>query len=453
MHKKSIICICYDFLPLLVPSAIKIEKLLGKLQKNWQIDALTSVKDAQTNSAMSVHFVKGWKPEYLYKLIYKLRLYKLIGLFVWPDDVIFWILPAVFKARMLIKQHKPSAIVVFMMPYGAGIVGIILKWITGLPVVLNFDDSYTCTDMNPGFVTWLHYKMSIWLEDLYVRQADAVVYVSQRNLEAVRSRQPENQYSKFYLVRYGAEPDEFSYSNVDNNASSPLFKITYIGAMVAWFEFEQNKKNYPLLRKVLTAWNQLGSYELVKLDVRSHSPVFIGKAVKQVIAQNPELQGKIKVKIYGSTYPKSLTDRVLEEQKIADVVEINGIVSHAEAIQIACQSDLLFLTLPDRPDGSPGGRISAKTYEYLMTDKPILAAVPQGENWDYLEDKPGVWLTKPTNVSTMAKVVSELAAAKFTGKELKVDRDYLRSELSYENRAQEFNHVIEQVLEKGLSRT
>lgn len=446
MQNKRILCICYDLLPLLVPSAIKIEKLFVKLQKSWQIDALTSVKNAQTNSEMSVHFVKSWKPNYLYKLIYKLKLYKLIGLFVWPDDVIFWIVPAVFKGMMLIKQHKPSAIVVFMMPYGAGIVGIILKWITGLPLVLNFDDSYTCTDMNPGFGTWFHYKMSIWLEDLYVRQADAVIYVSQRNLETVRSRQPENQYSKFYLVRYGAEPEEFTYSNVDNNASSALFKITYIGAMVAWFEFESKQKSYPWLRKLLAAWNQLGSYELVKLDMRSHSPVFIGKAVKEAIAQNPEFQGKIKVEIYGSTYPKSLTDRVLEEQGIADVVEVNGTVSHGEAIKLACQSDLLFLTLPDRPDGSPGGRISAKTYEYLMSDRHILAAVPQGENWDYLEDKPGVWLAKPTDVSVMAKIVSELATMKFTGKELKVDRYYLRSEISYENRAREFNHVIEQVL-------
>ncbi|MFB2936475.1 glycosyltransferase [Aerosakkonemataceae cyanobacterium BLCC-F154] len=449
MRNKRIICLCYDFPPLLVAGAIKIEKLLKILQKTWRIDALTSVKDGQGNSELSVHFVRKGKPEYLYKLIYKLRLYKLISLFVWPDDVIFWMLPAVLKARMLIKQHKPSAIVVFIMPYGAGIVGIILKWITGLPLVLNFDDSYTCTDMNPGFVTWFHYKMSIWLEDLYVRQADAVVYVSQRNLEAVKNRQPANQHSKFYLVRCGAEPEEFTYSNVDNNDSSQLFKITYIGAMVAWFEFEPNQKSYPWLRKLLAAWNQLGSYELVKLDMRSHSPVFIGKAVKQAIAQNPELQGKIKVEIYGSTYPKSLTDRVLESQGIADLVEVHGTVSHAEAIQIACQSDLLFLTLPDRPDGSPGGRISAKTYEYLMTDKPILAAVPQGENWDYLEDKPGVWLAKPTDVSAMAKVVSELASAKFTAKEVKIDRHYLRPELSYENRAQEFNHVIEQVLEKA----
>ena len=46
----------------------------------------------------------------------------------------------------------------------------------------------------------------------------------------------------------------------------------------------------------------------------------------------------------------------------------------------------------NRTDDTPGGRIASKTYEYLMTDRPILAAVPKGENWDYYAGKPGVWL-------------------------------------------------------------
>ena len=65
------------------------------------------------------------------------------------------------------------------------------------------------------------------------------------------------------------------------------------------------------------------------------------------------------------------------------------------------RADLLFFTLPRRPDGSRGGRISAKTYEYLLTDRPILAAVPRGENWDYLQGKPGVWLMEPDDEAAM----------------------------------------------------
>jgi glycosyltransferase involved in cell wall biosynthesis len=112
---------------------------------------------------------------------------------------------------------------------------------------------------------------------------------------------------------------------------------------------------------------------------------------------------------------------------------------------MACKADLLFLTLPARPDGSLGGRISAKTYEYLMTDRPILAAVPKGENWDYLEGKPGVWLVEPTDVAGMAKAITQLAAAKLSGKPLSFNRSELHEQLSYSTRAEEFDKILTKV--------
>jgi hypothetical protein len=107
--------------------------------------------------------------------------------------------------------------------------------------------------------------------------------------------------------------------------------------------------------------------------------------------------------------------------------------------------------LPERVDGSRGGRISAKTYEYLMTDRPILAAVPQGENWDYLADKPGVWLVDPGDRQRMTEVIAELADAKFAGRALSFDRRHLQEQLSYEARAAEFATVVRTAIERRPS--
>ena len=110
--------------------------------------------------------------------------------------------------------------------------------------------------------------------------------------------------------------------------------------------------------------------------------------------------------------------------------------------EIVWGADLLFLTLPKRMDGSRGGRISAKTYEYLATDRPILAAVPRGENWDYLSEKPGVWLVEPDDRDGMRKVIAELAGAKFSGAPGRFDRGHLHAELSYGRRARRFEAVV-----------
>ena len=79
-----------------------------------------------------------------------------------------------------------------MMPYSGGLAGIALSRLSGLPLILNLDDSPTCTDMHPHFPTRLHYRLARALEDLYVRRADAVVYVSARNLEQVQSASPSD---------------------------------------------------------------------------------------------------------------------------------------------------------------------------------------------------------------------------------------------------------------------
>lgn len=331
-----------------------------------------------------------------------------------------------------------------MMPYSLGIIGIILKWITGLPLVLNFDDSPTCDDMHPIFYSWVHYRLTLAMENFYIRQADAVIYVSQRNLNRVRDRQPQQHQSKFYLVRYGADPADFTDVPI---RSDDNFTITYTGAMAGWFEFYRTPEEQTFLRKLYQVWIKLGRYETAKLDYRSASPMFVGKAVQEILAENPKWQGKINVNIYGNLFPEYVVKRALQNENLTDIVSVFSPVPLSKSIELACQSDLLFMTLPARPFRSlPGGRISAKTYEYLMTARPILAAVSKGENSDYMEDKPGVWLVEPTDIYAMKKVIIQLASTKFSGKRLNFDRRSIHVEYSYENIAKQFNEVLKYVL-------
>jgi glycosyltransferase involved in cell wall biosynthesis len=127
---------------------------------------------------------------------------------------------------------------------------------------------------------------------------------------------------------------------------------------------------------------------------------------------------------------------------VEDVVTVTGPIPHREVTAAAAAADLLFLTLPQRRDESPGGRISAKTYEYLATDRPILAATPPGENRDYLQGRDGVWLVDPADEAGMADAIEQLAAAKFAGAPRRFDRSALRQELSYDTRAREFESVV-----------
>ncbi len=184
---------------------------------------------------------------------------------------------------------------------------------------------------------------------------------------------------------------------------------------------------------------------MVQLDHRTHSPIFVGRAVKQLLRRHPDWLGRIQIDIYGQRYPKSVTDAVLKQYGLEDIVHLHGAVPHEDALQHMVDSDLLFMALPDRVDGTPGSRISAKTYEYLMTDRPILAALPPGENRAYLQDKSGVHITEPDDVDAMANIIEDLVQSTFDGSPVRVDRSALQPTLLSETRASAFASILQDV--------
>ena len=422
--------------------------MLEKLSEQWDIAVVTEARGTRRSGRVRVEVVRSWRPRRLFAALRRLRLSKLIEIFVWPDESIFWVFPAILAGRRLVREIAPSAIVVFMMPYSAGFAGIALSRLTGLPLILTLGDSPTCTDMHPYFPTRLHYRLAKALEDFYARCADAVVYVSETNLNAVRSRHPEHAREKFHLVRNGADSAAFR----PQPTRTANFEIAYVGAMSGWWTLIEQDAPDGRLRRIYGAWTRLGRYERTALDQRTSSPAVIGHALIDAIAEHPEWAGRVSLILHGNPYPASVVARALASAGVESVVTVLDPVPHDEVAGILCRADLLFLTLPGRPDGSRGGRISAKTYEYLMTDRPILAAVPQGENWDYLADKPGVWLVDPNDQRRMKEVIAELADAKFAGRALAFDRDRLREQLSYDARAAELATVIRAGIERRLSR-
>jgi len=446
--RDALLCVSPSFSRVTTPTAIRASELLQRLSAQWQITVLTEDLGPRRSGRVRVEVVRGRRPRRLLATLRRLRLDKLLEVVVWPDESVFWVLPAILAGRRLVRETAPRAIVVFMMPYSAGLAGIALSWLTGLPLILNLDDSLTCTDMHPYFPTRLHYYFAKALEDFYARRADAVVYVSETNLEAVRSRQPQEVREKFHLVRYGADP-----ARAGRQAThGEHFEIAYVGAMSGWWAVIEQDRPVDRMRRIYGAWTRLGQYERTVLDQRTSSPAIIGRAIIDALAEHPGWAGRVSLTLYGNPYSPSVVDRALESAGIQSVVTVVGPLPHEEVADILARADLLFITLPARIDGSRGGRISAKTYEYLMTDRPILAAVPQGENWDYLAGKPGVWLVDPHDQRSMKELIVELADAKFAGRPRAFDREQLREQLSYDTRAVEFAAVIRAGIERGSRR-
>lgn len=444
-----LLSLSYRFPPETYPLAMRVKYVLEHLSETWDVDALTAAHPAAADG-VRVHHVPPREPVRLLKWLRRLRLQKLIDLFVWPDSFLFWIVPALLRARTLVRTRRPDALVTFAMPYSTAIGGVLLKKWTGLPLLLNLNDSPTCSDMTPSHPTRLHAWAAEALEDWFVRNADAVIYVSRRNMERVRARQPAEQRHKFHLIRRGVRP--LPPPPPTEDVPEPLFRIVYVGGFSGWHH-GTDASSPSLLKRLYDRWQAWGRHVTTSLDYQTHSPLFVGRAVQAVLDAHPEWAGRIQVDVYGPLPPENTVQRVLQEHGLENIVHPHGPVPHDQALRTMQTADLLFMTLPDRPDGTPGGRISAKTYEYLMTDRPILAALPPGENREYLADKPGVFRVSPTDEDAMADVISTLATRAFAGAPLSVDRTALRPRLNSTARAQAFASVLRPLVEQQVGST
>jgi glycosyltransferase involved in cell wall biosynthesis len=101
------------------------------------------------------------------------------------------------------------------------------------------------------------------------------------------------------------------------------------------------------------------------------------------------------------------SDRALvTRSSVASMVEFTGYCSHAETVRRQRTADLLFLPMHKMPPGSRATIVPGKTYEYLASDRPILAAIPAGDARDFLLRSGAGLVCEPDDVGQMRRILA-----------------------------------------------
>ncbi|HZO62849.1 MAG TPA: glycosyltransferase [Gaiellaceae bacterium] len=136
------------------------------------------------------------------------------------------------------------------------------------------------------------------------------------------------------------------------------------------------------------------------LDILARSHVFLLEAVRRLAAEAQDVGGRLELHLAGAS-PTGATDPFVVER---------GYLPHRDAVALMRSADVLFLPMHDVAAGSRVRTVPGKTYEYLASGRPILAALPDGDARDLLAGLPGVRLCAPTDVEGIAAALRELAA-------------------------------------------
>ncbi len=300
----------------------------------------------------------------------------LLSLLSLPDIHNGWLIPAVAAGLRAIKRTGASAICSSAPYFTSHLVGYWLALLTGAPWVAHFRDPWITGLHEERRPNKLCFTINRALERMTVSRADAVVCVTEEHAALMRAAYDQMPASKFAVVMNGFDGLEWqeaieSLSQSEKSAAGEQrkFRITYAGNLYM---------------------------------KRDPAPLF--RALRALIDSGEMERDEARVEFIGwceSSEGQSMAERV-SEAGLEGIVEMRGRLSHSETLRRLLQADLLLLLVEKQIIEIPG-----KTYEYLKTERPILALTPGGAVANLLRRTGGAWVVNPEDQQGVVNAVRE----------------------------------------------
>ncbi len=252
------------------------------------------------------------------------------GNFMLPDPRKGWNKYALKKAAELIRQFNIETVVTTSPPHSTQLIGLKLKQEFNIKWIADLRDPWTDIYYYNQFMhTALARKIDIRYERNVVENADLLITVSEdvKRIFAEKSKLPIA--AKTVVIPNGFDEDDFRIKEVP---FEPKKIITYSGTISEAYDVDC----------LLEALSRLDESIKQQILIR-----FVGKVP-------PAVEQKFR--------------------KTELEIELVGYVDHPKSIEYLFRSDLLLLVIPKVKNNK--GILTGKFFEYLASQKPILAIGP-----------------------------------------------------------------------------
>jgi glycosyltransferase involved in cell wall biosynthesis len=260
-----------------------------------------------------------------------------LGAWIWAGRV-------VAGARRLLSDAQPRVIYASCPPFPHALSAIRMGRRAGIPVVVDFRDSWSLDPHLSGNAVKKAAKRALcgWayphLERKVIESADAIV-MNTPSMRCEYLRRFPDAASRIHLVPNGF--DESDFNGVARPPARSRPSLLYCGRFSG---------------------------------VAGRSPEVLLRAMRMVVDAGHD----VGLEILGDNSVE--LRRTVSEMALEEWVDLQGTVSNREAVRAVCEADILVVyQAPSRNNVTP---IAGKTYEYLRSGRPILAIVPCGDNAD-----------------------------------------------------------------------
>ena len=292
------------------------------------------------------------------------------------------------------RAGAADLIYAWMSPFESARAAASLSSTLGRPWVADLGDPWALDEMMV-YPTRLHRWREIREMRRLLGTASAIVMSTPEAARRVRSAFPELSDRLVVAIPNGFDGRDFSVEPPVQE-SAP-FRIVHTGYLHTALGLRQRR--FRLVRRLVGG-------ETPGVDFLTRSHVYLLEAVEKVRASAPDVADRVEVHLAGVLAP---IDREIANRSPA--THLHGYLSHDQTLELIRGAALLFLPMQNLPRGMRAGIVPGKTYEYLGSGRPILAAIPDGDARDILQEAGNCFLCRPNDVNAMADAITTAVRA------------------------------------------
>jgi glycosyltransferase involved in cell wall biosynthesis len=392
----KVLFVAFEFPPIRLGGVFRIKSIAEYLAKNnVDVTVLTLAKKSYPNVYGSSYNIDENLVKVLPQniklieiessnLLHKSKLRKFKGIYfsIHGEETKNWSKRILSDKQLINSFSDVDVILCSAPPFGALKLASKLSKNLKKPLVLDFRDAWSQWIMNP-YGSYFHYLATLFYERKYLKQAKAVITTSEVTSNDFLKLHTKLDPLKVHTILNGFDGEISTYKQ-ENYFNKQKIIVGYVGS----FYYNPNSRD-----NMLTKWYKKKGHRILQYapniqDWLYRTPYFFFKMLCELRIENKLLFDKIKVEFIGRQ--ESWLKDMISEFNLENSVFLLGEKTREESIKFQQQCDFLLITSSKRLDGDDYS-IAGKTFEYVQTQKPILAFVCNGAQKDLLE-KTGIAL-------------------------------------------------------------
>ena len=334
------------------------------------------------------------------------------------------------------READVELVYAWMQPYPSGEAAAQIAAAIGRPWVADLGDPWALDEMMI-YPTALHRTLERQLMRRVLGSAAAIVMSTDEAARRLREEFPEFEDKSVVAIPNGYDASEFE--GAPSARSDEAFRIVHAGYLHT--ELGHRQRRTALLRRVL------GGSVAERVDILARSPVFLIEALERIRKIHPKIGSQIEAHFAGVLSPDDI-----DVVRGSPATRILGFLSHEDSRTLMRTADLLFLPMHDLPEGSRATVVPGKTYEYIASGRPILAAVPDGDARELLEAAGTAYLCRPTDVEQIASGILEAYERSRNGSRMPSPPADLLRRYEYRGLARQLADVFDDVATTAVAR-